>query len=173
MQAMLLNFGDATRVVCDMNNNPLVINVGQVVDADVHDAHFYMIKRGIKTDTLMIVPNECSISDKLRGCIDVIKILDDEPYSTLLQRFNEVVPYDEENTRRPTRNKMRTVLCDLARYEVAKALHMQPDVTIHEQGDETTRQPVTEPDDGEKAGDGEGEKPPLVQTQKAGKNKRR
>lgn len=146
MQALLLNFGDNTRVVCDTKNNPLVIDIGRVVDADIHDLHFNMIRRAIKTDTLMVIPKGTRISEKLNSIIDVLRAVADEPYDTLLQRFNEVVPYDEDNGQRPTRDRIRMALVDLARYEVAKALHMQSQVFIHEQGDELTRKPPQQDD---------------------------
>lgn len=142
MQAMLMNFGDCTRVVCDSKNNPVVIDIGKVVDTDIHDAHFHLIKRGVATDTLMIVPKGAKISDKLQRIVALLKAIEEAPYDDVLREFNEVVPYDEENGARPARHEMRRLLRDQARYEVAKALHMQSKVTIHEQGDEVTRQPV-------------------------------
>jgi hypothetical protein len=145
MQATLLNFGDNTRVVCDSGNKPIAISIGEVIDCDIHDAHFHMIKRAVKTDTLMVVPKETRISEKLQGIIDVLKMASVEPYEVLLQRFNEVVPYDEERSLRPTRGAMLAALRDIASYEVAKALHMTSKVVIREEGDEVTRQPVQAP----------------------------
>jgi hypothetical protein len=148
MQATLLNFGDCTRVVCDTMNRPLAINIGEVVDMDIHEAHFHVIKRGVGTDSLMIVPKDVRVSDKLQSIIDVLKAIETEPYDALLQRYNEVAPYmeDADHAMRPSRDNMRVTLRDLARVEVGKALHMQSKVVIREQGDEVTRQPVVKDD---------------------------
>lgn len=142
MQAMLLNFGDSTRVVCDSNNSPVVIDIGKVVESDIHDAHFHLIKRGIATDTLMVVPKGARVSDKLQSIVGLMRSMDEEPYDALLTEFNKVVPYDEENGFRPARHEMLRLLRDLARHEVAKSLHMQSRVVIHEEGDAVTRKPV-------------------------------
>lgn len=147
IQAVLMNFGDNTRVVYDIKNKPFAIEIGQVVEADIHDVHFHMIKRGVATDTLMVVPKEAPISPKLQAILDILKSIETDPYDQLLQKFNVVAAEirNEEVPLQPARHMIRRLLRDLAKYEVAKALHMTSKVVIHEQGDETTRQVVPPP----------------------------
>ena len=171
MQATLMNFGDSTRVICDVMNRPVAIDIGQVVETDICDAHFHLIKRGVHSESLMIVPKDSRMSDKLQSIVDLMNAMATETYTDVMQRFTDIVPFDEDadNAMRPSRETMRIALRDLARLEVAKQLGLQskvitetppkrnddhmlreliPDapefkaVTIHEQGDEVTRQPV-------------------------------
>lgn len=146
MQATLLNFGHCTRIIRDASDKSLSIDIGQVVEADIHDAHYSMIKKSIKTDTLMVIPNECAMTDRLSAVIDVLKASDEDGYNAALQRFHSVVPHDnEEPDFRPNRSTMLRKLCDTARFEVMQMLHMNK-VNIREEGDEVTRQPVPSED---------------------------
>ena len=143
MQATLMNFGDNTRVVYDIHNKPTAIDIGQVVEIDIADVHFHMIKRALATDTLMVVPKESRMSRKLQEILEILKAIETEPYDALLQKFNAVAQEVREEHAdvavQPPRHVIRRLLRDLAKYEVAKSLGMTSKVVIHEQGDEVTR----------------------------------
>lgn len=143
MQATLLNFGDCTRVIRDMGGGPLAIDAGDVLSADVHEAHFRMIAAGVRTDSLMIVPQGVEISGKLKGVVDLLRQARQMTYNEFLNRFNDIVPFDDEdNGLRPSATRMMAALCDIARHEVAMALAR---VDIREQGDPVTRGEVRAP----------------------------
>lgn len=146
MQATLMNFGDNTRVVCDVNNKQIVIGIGKIVETDIHDAHFHMIKRAVKTDTLMVVPKTAVMSDRLLQITGLLESLDGENYDDALRHFNELLPNDGTAKFRPTRDMIRVALRETARDEVGRALGMASRVMIHEEGDQTTRKdPEPEP----------------------------
>jgi hypothetical protein len=144
MQAQLLNFGDNTRVVSNINNEAVSIGIGQIVECDIHDVHFHMIRRAIATETLMVVPKEVRPSPKLNAITALLRGIETEPYDELLVAFNKALPGPglEEGLYRPTRDQIRLALREAARIEVAAVLHLQSKVTIHEQGDPVTRQEV-------------------------------
>lgn len=143
MHAVLMNFGDNTRVVYDTSNKPFAIDIGQIVEAEIQEVHFHMIRRAVGTDTLMIVPKDAKISPKLQAIMDMLKSIETDPYDVVLQKFNEVgaEKRDEDHVPlKPTRSNMRRMLLDLAKFEVAKALHMTSKVVIKEEGDAKIRE---------------------------------
>lgn len=147
MQVQLLNFGDNTRVVNDISNGPVSIGIGKLVECDIHDVHFHMIRRAIATETLMVVPKDVRKSARLVALMKLLEGLEVEPYDELLAGFNEVLPPPglEEQAYRPTRDQMRLALREASRKEVAAALQLQSRVTIREEGDKVTRQEVPPP----------------------------
>lgn len=144
MQAQLLNFGDNTRVVNDIHNVAISIGIGQIVECDIHDVHFHMIRRAIATETLMVVPKEVRPSAKLNAITELLRAIETEPYDELLVAFNKALPPPglEEGLYRPTRDQIRMALREAARIEVAAVLRLQSRVTIREEGDKVTRQEV-------------------------------
>jgi outer membrane biosynthesis protein TonB len=165
MQATLLNFGDNTRVVCDTSNKPFEIGIGKIVEADLHDLHFNMIRQAVATDTLMVVPKETRMSEKLRAITTMLEAIETAPYDELLKSFLDMVPGDgDTQSFRPTRHQMRTALATLARVEVGKALGLASRVVIREEGDEVTRR---QPDEIEKIiQQPEEPKPPVKEPEK-------
>lgn len=147
MQAYLLNFGDNSRVVNDMTNTAVLIGIGQVVECNIHDVHFHMIRRAIASETLMVVPKEVRTTPKLEAIMALLRGIETEPYDELLTAFNAALPPPglEEGLYRPTRDQIRAALLGAARHEVAAVLRLQSKVTIHEQGDATTRKEVPPP----------------------------
>lgn len=147
MQAYLMNFGDNTRVVNDMTNAAVSIGIGQIVECDIHDVHFHMIRRAVASETLMVVPKEVRMTAKLSGIMELLRGIDTEPYDELLAAFFKVLPPPnlEAGAYRPQRDMIRLALRDAARVEVAVALRLQSQVTIREQGDAVTRKDVPPP----------------------------
>lgn len=139
MQATLLNFGDNTRVVNNMQNTAVSIGIGQVVETDIHDVHYHMIRRSIATETLLVVPKDVKQSPRLQTIMQLLKGIETEPYDELLRTYFTVIPQREDIKLRPNRTEMRHQLRDHARFEVATALKLQSKVVIHEQGDDVTR----------------------------------
>jgi hypothetical protein len=142
MQAYIMNFGDNTRVVNDSSNTAFSIGIGELKECDIHDVHYHMIRRGIATETLLVVPKEIRKTERLEAIMALLKGIAEDPYEEVLQRYNEIVETPENVTLRPTRDHMRLTLRGVARTEVAKALQMQSKVVIHEQGDAVTRQEI-------------------------------
>lgn len=144
MQAQLLNFGDNTRVVNNIRNEAVSIGIGQIVECDIHDVHFHMIRRAIATETLMVVPKEVRPTAKLNAITALLRSIETEPYDDLLLAFNKALPAPglEEGLYRPTRDQIRLALREAARIEVAAVLRLQSQVTIREEGDKVTRQEV-------------------------------
>lgn len=147
MQVSLMNFGGNTRVVNDMNNAAVSIGIGKIVECDIHDVHFHMIRRAVASETLMVVPKEVRMTPKLVAIMDLLRGLDSEPYDELLAAFFKALPPPgvEEGQFRPTRDQIRLALLLASRREVAAALKLQSRVTIHEQGDEVTRKEPEQP----------------------------
>lgn len=147
MQTTLMNFGDNSRVVSDINNGAILIGIGEIVECDIHDVHFNMIRRAIATETLMAVPKDVRPTPKLKSIMELLRGLEVLPYDELLQKFFEVLPPPgvEEGAYRPTRGMIRIALGEASRLEVAAALKLQSRVVIHEQGDKVTRQEVPPP----------------------------
>lgn len=139
MQATLMNFGANTRVINDMNNAAVSIGIGQIVETDIHDVHFHMIRRAIATETLLVVPKEVKQTPRLQTIMQLLRGIEAEPYDELLTLYLTVVPQGETLNLRPTRIEMRFQLLDHARREVAIALQLQSKVNIREEGDDTTR----------------------------------
>lgn len=141
MQVHLLNFGDNTRVVNDMNNAAVSVGIGEVKECDIHDVHFHMIRRAIASETLLVVPKDVRKNERLTAIMSLMQELHTEPYDDVLAKYNvlEVAGEDEAPKIRPTRDQMRLTLRDLARQEVAIALKLQSKVNIREEGDAVTR----------------------------------
>jgi hypothetical protein len=144
MQATLLNFGGNTRVVNDNENKPVPIGIGAIVECNIHDVHFHMIRRAVANETLMVIPHDARLTPKLSGIMELLRGIETEPYEELLQRFFEVLPPPglEEGAYRPDRSMIRHALLEASRVEVAKTLRLQSRVVIREQGDEITRTEV-------------------------------
>lgn len=142
MQAFLMNFGDNSRVVNDAANAAVMIGIGKIVECDIHEVHFQMIRRAVGTETLMAVPRETRITPRLRTIMDILIGIDTQPYDELLQAFFKALPPPgiEEGQYRPTRDMIRVALREAARKEVGAALQLQSKVNIREQGDAITRQ---------------------------------
>jgi hypothetical protein len=139
MQVTLMNFGANTRVVNDSNNTAVSIGIGQIVETDVHDVHFHMIRRCVATETLLVVPKDVKQSDRLRSIMELLRGIETEPYDELLTQYFKVIPQGEDINIRPHRTEMRLQLLDHARREVAVALQLQSKVNIREEGDKVTR----------------------------------
>lgn len=159
MQATLMNFGDNNRVVASSGGEQVMIGVGQIVRADIHEVHFNMIKQGIATDTLIAVPSDLKVSEKLAGIMELYQDIDTEQNDRLLQRFESIMGPNPEALR-PTRDMMRIAMREVARVEVRKSMmeHLvrangslpqgaidKTSARIREQGDETTRKEVETP----------------------------
>lgn len=150
MQAHLLNFGDNVRVVSNSDNIPFSIPVGALVTADIHDVHYNMIRGDMRNETLMIVPSDCKLSEKMQGIMDLLPLCNDCELDELTAKFNGIMGNHPDHIR-PTRDMIMIALREGARVEIkqtlmAKAMEITAArVTIHEQGDETTRQPVKLP----------------------------
>lgn len=144
MQAFLLNFGDNTRVVNDSHNAAVSIGIGEMKECDIHDVHYHMIRRGVASETLLVVPKDVKRSEKLNAIMTLMTELNTEAYDDVLAKYNLLDPHEDDEAPkiRPTRDQIRHHLRDMARQEVAAALKLQSKVTIHEQGDEVTRKPA-------------------------------
>lgn len=141
MQATLMNVGDNVRVVNDKSNIAVTIGIGQIVETNIHDVHFHMIRRAVTTETLLIVPRGVKQSARLRTIMRLLRDVESESYDELLTEYATVIEQGEVLNLRPTRTEMRLQLRDAARHEVDTALRAQK-VNIREQGDEVTRQPA-------------------------------
>jgi len=142
MRAILMNFGDNTRVVHDVMNMPISVGIGKIRECDMHKVHYDMIRKGLATDTLMLVPADAEMPAHLSLIMGVLEAVDTEPYDELLQRAVEVI--GKENVKlRPNRDMIRVALRDLARELVSQIFAgvqpPPPRVPIKEEGDEDTR----------------------------------
>jgi hypothetical protein len=155
MQIVLLNFSDATRSLVDRRNRTVNVAVGEMKRADIHEAHFGMLKRG----TFLALPEEIEIPEAVAAAVELMGVVSTTPYDELLTRFWGLAGKDASRLR-PTRDFMRLALRDIAQNALASIGVGAPApkrVTITEEGDEKTRQepeeekpPVREPDTEEK-----------------------
>jgi len=144
MEHVLMNFGDNVRIMQDSTGKPVQVGIGEIVRADINPIHAQMIAKGIADETLIICDIEFAkrASKKLGQVMTCLRDLNQENYDELLERFNAINGQNPEELR-PTREMVRIALREIARHEVMKLLRnerMAQRVTIHEQGDETTRQ---------------------------------
>lgn len=150
MMAHLLNFGANDRVVNDSSNNGFKIPVGALVTHDVHEVHYRMIKQAMANETLMIIPSECKLSDKMQGIMDLLPQCNDAELDDLTSNFNKIMGHHPDGLR-PTRDMIRIALREGARKEIKSTLMAMAieinaaRVTIREEGDAVTRQPVKLP----------------------------
>jgi hypothetical protein len=139
-----MNFGGQTRVVNDTANVPVSIGIGNIVECDIHDVHFHMIRRAVASETLLVVPKDIRMTAKLTALMRLLRDINIDQYDELLQRFFEVLPPPglEEGQYRPSREMIRQALLEASRLEVAVALKLQSRVVIREQGDAITREGI-------------------------------
>lgn len=158
MQTVLMNFGDNKRVISDVNNAPIQIDIGQMLEADVHPVHLGMIQRSLRSETLIVV-DEDTLKYATQRFVDilwVLKHIDDEDYDTVLNRFNAINGPNPDSLR-PTREMVRIACRELARKEVREMMDKRAReeteaamagnnrVTIREQGDPVTRAEIVPP----------------------------
>jgi hypothetical protein len=152
MQTVLINFGDAPRVVHDKRNRAITVLPGQMKSADINDAHYAMLKRG----TFMALPEEVVLPARVQDAMTLMGVVDTEEYDDLLKRFGDIAGRDPLKLR-PTRDMIRLALRDIAQNamaEIGVGARAAGRVTIHEEGDEVTRNnedeerapPVREPE---------------------------
>jgi hypothetical protein len=152
MQIVLLNFSDAPRSLLDRRNRTVVVAVGEMKRADIHEAHFGMLKSG----TFLALPEEIDIPPAVTQAVELMGAVPTTPYDELLTKFWGLAGKDA-NRLRPTRDMMRLALRDIAQNALAGIGVGAPApkrVHINEEGDENTRRdpdeappPVKEPDD--------------------------
>lgn len=151
MRTTLMNFGDNIRVVSDVSGAQKSIAIGEMIAMDLHEVHYNMINAGSATDTLIIVPEDAEMSDKLKGIMGLMAELREGDEAEMIQRFTEVMGPNPESLR-PTRSMMQLALREVARKEVrtAKAAWIMSGkkVPIREEGDkETRKEPKPREDD--------------------------
>ncbi len=122
MQATLLNFGENMRVIADSRNSQVTIGVGQMIETDIHQVHFDMISKAIARETLVAIPHDMVLTDKLRGIMQLMSDAPDIDLQELLRKFTDVLGPPPEGNIRPTRDMMRIALREVAREEVRKAM---------------------------------------------------
>lgn len=151
MNIVLLNFSDAPRSLIDRRNRTITVAVGEMRRADIHEAHFGMLKRG----TFLALPGEVDIPARVTAAVELMGVVDTTQYDELLGKFWDLAGRDP-NRLRPTRDYIRLALRDIAQNALAEIGVGKPApqrVTITEEGDENTRRdpddpppPVREPD---------------------------
>lgn len=145
MKTTLMNFGDNIRVVSDVDGMQKSIGIGEMVTMDMHEVHYNMINAGSSTETLIIVPEDAEMSDKLKGIMGLMAELREGDEAEMIARFTEVMGPNPDSLR-PTRSMMQIALREVARKEVrtAKAAWIMSGkkVPIREEGDEETRKPA-------------------------------
>jgi hypothetical protein len=150
MQTVLMNFGDNIRVINDAQNIPHAIDIGKIVELDVHEVHLRMLKAGVADETLIVVDHDMLkyASKRLVTIMECLHGLNGEDYDALLEKFNSINGPNPDNIR-PTRDMLCIALRELARQEAAKMIRTSgrpsapaspPKTFIREQGDEVTRQ---------------------------------
>jgi hypothetical protein len=121
MQATMMNFGNNTRVVSASDGKPIRIEVGSIIDADIHEVHFNMIRNAVANETLLVVPKDVKPTEKLAGIMELMKRVDTEEEHALIRRFTEIAGPNPENIR-PTRGMIRIALREIARTESRKTM---------------------------------------------------
>jgi hypothetical protein len=126
MRVSLINLGDGARCVYDAAGRIVSVGVGEIVDADLSDATVALIKKFRKTDTLLVAP-EGMIDPpvKLKSTLEILSIVDDEPYDQLLRKFFQVIP-QESGGSRPTRTQMRLACKGLIEAHLSRAPAPKP-----------------------------------------------
>jgi hypothetical protein len=137
MQATLMNVGDNARVISDKSNSRVTIEIGQMIETNIHDVHYNMISRAAATDTLLVVPKGIKRSPRLHKIMELMQVVATGPYDEVLSGYATVIEQGDIIRLRPTRTEMRLNLREQARAEVLRA---SKKVNIREQGDEVTRQ---------------------------------
>lgn len=108
MRVSLINLGDGARAVYDIKNRFVSVPVGEIVSADLSDTTLKNIVKFQKTDTLLVGP-EGSIAPpvRLRAALDILKVIETEPYDRLLVMFFDLVHPRSGADLRPNRGLMR------------------------------------------------------------------
>jgi hypothetical protein len=148
MQIVLLNFSDAPRSLVDRRNRTVVVAPGEMKAADIHEAHFNLLKRG----TFLALPEEVEIPERTLAAVRLMGAVNDTSYDELLTKFWGLADRDPDQLR-PSRDTIRLALRDIAQNALAEIGVGGPAprrVPIREEGDENTRR---DPDEDEGAGD--------------------
>lgn len=115
MEVKLMNFGDATRVVHNIDNKPVMLRIGQSRRVQLHDRMVAMIRRNMeKGDTMLIVPEGVEPPEKLKRICELQAVVGDMPYADLLAKVIETLGHDPHNPR-PNVAQIRDRLTEEAR----------------------------------------------------------
>ena len=111
MRVSLINLGDGSRCLYDINNRIVSIPIGEIVSADVSEQTLKNLTKFQKTDTLLVGPEGAFTPPvRLRAILELLKIIDDEPYGSLVRQFLEIHSPRSSLDIRPNRGQMRTIL---------------------------------------------------------------
>jgi len=111
MRVSLINLGDADRGLHDINNRFVSVPIGEIVSADLSDKTLKNLTKFQKTDTLLVgPPGTFSPPVRLRVVLELLKVIDTEPYEVLLRQFLEVCTPRSSMDIRPNRGQMRAAL---------------------------------------------------------------
>lgn len=112
--ALLMNFGDNTRVIHDIDKIPVVINIGESRKIDLDDYTAGFIKKSQPTDTLMMVPISAEMPPKLQELLSIMQALDNTFYDEILERCTNLLGPKNLPEMRPSRAALRSFLKDIA-----------------------------------------------------------
>lgn len=111
MRVSIINLGDSNRGLYDINNRFVSVPIGEIVSADLSDKTLRNLTKFQKTDTLLVGPvGTFRPPVKLRSVLELLKIIDDEPYESLLRQFLEIHSPRSSIELRPNRGQMRVAL---------------------------------------------------------------
>lgn len=108
MRVSLINLGDGGRALYDSKGKIVSIPIGEIVSADLDEQTLKRLSKFKSSDTLFVAPEgKITPPMALRAALDLMKVVDDDPYESILQRYFEIVHPRSSMDIRPSRGQVK------------------------------------------------------------------